>query len=69
MDKLKFEFKRVYYNLKYSLNFRIINLLEILVYTVLVVAIINCFVDISSTLEHILYYILGYTSIVCTRIH
>lgn len=68
MDKLKFEFKRVYYNLKYSLNFRIINLLEILVYTVLVVAIINCFVDISSTLEHVLYYILGYTSIACIGI-
>lgn len=64
MDKLKFKFKRVYYNLKYSLNFRIIDLLEILVYTVVVVALINCFVDISSTLEYVLYYILVFTSIV-----
>ena len=68
MDKLKFKFKRVYYNLKYSLNFRIIDLLEILVYTVVVVALINCFVDISSTLEHVLYYILGYNSIACIGI-
>ena len=68
MDKLKFKFKRIYYNLKYCLNFKIIDLLEILLYTVPVVAIINCFVDVSSTLEYVLYYILGYTSIVCIGI-
>lgn len=64
MDKLKFKFKRAYYNFKYFLDFSIADLLEILVYTVVTVMIINWAVDISSTLEYILYYILVFTSIV-----
>ena len=64
MDNLKFKFKRAYYNFKYFLDFSIADLLKILVYTVLTVMIINCAVDISSTLEYVLYYILVFTSIV-----
>lgn len=64
MDNLKFKFKRAYYNFKYFLDFCIADLLKILVYTVLTVMIINCAVDISSTLEYVLYYILVFTSIV-----
>lgn len=64
MDNLKFKFKRAYYNFKYFLDFCIANLLKILVYTVLTVMIINWAVDISSTLEYVLYYILVFTSIV-----
>lgn len=64
MDNLKFKFKRAYYNFKYFLDFSIADLLKILVYTVLTVMIINWAVDISSTLEYVLYYILVFTSIV-----
>lgn len=64
MDNLKFKFKRAYYNFKYFLDFCIADLLKILVYTVLTVMIINWAVDISSTLEYVLYYILVFTSIV-----
>lgn len=64
MDNLKFKFKRAYYNFKYFLDFCIADLLKILVYTVLTVKIINWAVDISSTLEYVLYYILVFTSIV-----
>lgn len=63
-DNLKFKFKRAYYNFKYFLDFCIADLLKILVYTVLTVMIINWAVDISSTLEYVLYYILVFTSIV-----
>ena len=64
MDNLKFKFKRAYYNFKYFLDFSIADLLKILVYTVSTVMIINWAVDISSTLEYVLYYILVFTSIV-----
>ena len=64
MNNLKFKFKRAYYNFKYFLDFSISDLLFILVSTVLIVAIINCAVDISSTLEYVLYYILVFTSLV-----
>lgn len=64
MDNLKFKFKRAYYNFKYFLDFSIADLLTILVYTVSTVMIINWAVDISSTLEYVLYYILVFTSIV-----
>lgn len=64
MDNLKFKFKRAYYNFKYFLDFCIADLLKILVYTALTVMIINWAVDISSTLEYVLYYILVFTSIV-----
>jgi len=64
MDNLKFKFKRAYYNFKYFLDFCIADLLKILVYTVLTVMITNWAVDISSTLEYVLYYILVFTSIV-----
>lgn len=64
MDNLKFKFKRAHYNFKYFLDFCIADLLKILVYTVLTVMIINWAVDISSTLEYVLYYILVFTSIV-----
>lgn len=64
MDNLKFKFKRAYYNFKYFLDFSIADLLQILVYTVLTVMIINWAVDIPSTLEYVLYYILVFTSIV-----
>lgn len=64
MDNLKFKFKRAYYNFKYFLDFSIADLLKILVYTVPTVMIINWAVDISSTLEYVLYYILVFTSIV-----
>lgn len=64
MDNLKFKFKRAYYNFKYFLDFSIADLLKILVYTVPTVMIINWAVDISSTLEYVLYYILVFASIV-----
>lgn len=64
MDNLKFKFKRAYYNFKYFLDFSIADLLTILVYTVSTVMIINLAVDISSTLEYVLYYLLVFTSIV-----